>query len=528
MSQTSQRTADLSPDEKRALLAQLLRKKVSGSNSFYPLSDNQQGIWFLCQFVPKSSIYNVSFAARISSDVNTPALRRAFQALVDRHPSLRTTVTVRSGKPVQQIHERLKVHFEEIDASTWREDELQTRLVEETQRPFDLERGPVLRVSLFTRSAQEHILVLVVHHIVVDFWSLAVILNELDVLYPAEKAGRPAALPPLDLQYTDFIRWQTELLASPEGERLWAYWKKQLAGQLPVLDLPTDRPRPPIQTFRGTQHDFTLNDELARRLKALAKAEGATLYMVLLAAFEVMLYYHTGQEDILVASPMVGRSRAEFAGIVGFFANPVVLRANPSGNPTFQAFLGRVRETVLAALEHQDYPTLRLVQRLRPTRDLSRSPLCQVMFALDKPHRLAEQAGPAFALGETGLRMNSGGLVLESLPVERRAAALDLVMLIIETAGSFSASIRYNSDLFDAAAIIRMAGHFEILLRHVVTQPNAELNALKEILAEADRQQQVTTRNEYRRANLQKLKTVKRKAVSGSQLSGNSGITRRT
>jgi hypothetical protein len=528
MSQTSQRTADLSPNEKRALLAQLLRKKVSGSKSFYPLSDNQQGIWFLCQFAPESSLYNVSFAARICSDVNTPALRRAFQALLDRHPSLRTTIAVRSGKPVQQIHEHLKVHFEETDASTWPEDELKSRLAEETQRPFDLERGPVLRVSLFTRSAQEHILVLVVHHIVVDFWSLAVILNEIGVLYPAEKAGRPAALLPLDLQYTDFIRWQTEMLASPEGERLWTYWKKQLAGPLSVLNLPTDRPRPPIQTFHGAQHDFTVNDELTPLLKALAKAEGTTLYMVLLAAFELMLYYHSGQEDILVASPMVGRSRAEFEGIVGFFANPVVLRANLSGNPTFRAFLGQVRQTVLAALEHQDYPTLRLVQRLRPTRDLSRSPLCQVMFALDKPHRLAEQAGPAFVLSETGLRMNTGGLVLESLPVEHRAAALDLVILIIETAGSFSASMRYNSDLFDAAAIIRMAEHFEILLRHVVTQPHAELNALKEILAEADRQQLETTRNEYRKANLQKLKTVKRKPVSGSQLSGNSGITGRT
>ena len=521
MSQTSRRTADLSPDEKRALLAQLLRKKASGSQAFYPLSDNQQGIWFLCQFVPDTSIYNVSFAARISSEVNTPALRRAFQALVDRHPSLRTTVTVRAGKPVQHIHQHQKVYFEVIDASTWGADELQTRLAEETQRPFDLERGPVLRVSLFTRSPQEHILVLVVHHIVVDFWSLAVILNELGVLYAAEKSGRPVALPPLELQYIDFIRWQSELLASPEGDRLWTYWKKQLAGRLPVLDLPTDRPRPPIQTFHGAQHDFTVHNELARSLKALAKAEGTTLYVVLLAAFEVMLYYHSGQEDILVASPMVGRSRAEFEGIVGFFANPVVLRANLSGNPTFGAFLGRVRETVLAALEHQDYPTLRLVQRLRPPRDLSRSPLCQVMFALDRPHRLAEQAAPALALGETGIRMHTGGLVLESLPLERRAAALDLVLLIIETAESFSASIRYNSDLFDAATIIRMAEHFEMLLHHVVTQPNAKLNALKERLAEADRQQQLTRRNEYRRVNLQKLKTAKRKAVSGAQLSGN-------
>ncbi|MGD0207573.1 MAG: amino acid adenylation domain-containing protein [Verrucomicrobiota bacterium] len=480
--------ADLSPNEKRALLAQLLRKKVSGSQSFYPLSDNQQGIWFLCQFAPESSIYNVSFAARIRSAVDIPAFRRAFQALVDRHPSLRTTIAVHSGIPVQQIHEHQPVHFEETDASTWRGDELQTRLVEETQRRFDLERGPVMRVSLFTRSAQEHILLLVIHHIVVDFWSLAVILNELGVLYPAEKAGRPAALPPLDLQYTDFVRWQTEMLASPAGERLWDYWKKQLAGPLPVLNLPTDRPRPPIQMFRGAQHDFTLNDELARRLRALAKAEGATLYMVLLAAFELMLYHHSGQEDILVASPMVGRSRAEFEGIVGFFANPVVLRANLSGNPTFRALLGQVRQTVLAALEHQDYPTLRLVQRLRPPRDLSRSPLCQTMFVLDKPHRVAEQAGPAFARGETGLRMDLGGFVMESIPLERRAATLDLVMLIIETTGSLSASIRFNTDLFDAATIARMAGHFQALLESVIRDPAAAIGDL-EILTGAERQQ---------------------------------------
>jgi amino acid adenylation domain-containing protein len=488
MSQTAQPIADLSPNEKRVLLAQLLRKKVSGTKSFYPLSDNQQGIWFLCQFAPESSIYNVSFAARIHSDVDIPAFHRAFQALVDRHPSLRTTIAVHSGKPVQQVQEHQPVHFEETDASTWREDELQTRLVEETQRRFDLERGPVMRVSLFTRSAEEHILLLVIHHIVVDFWSLAIILNELGVLYPAEKAGRPAALPPLDLQYTDFVRWQTEILAGPVGERLWDYWKKQLAGPLPVLNLPTDRPRPPIQMFRGAQYDFTLDDELARRLRALAKAEGATLYMILLAAFELMLYHHSSQEDILVASPMVGRSRAEFEGLVGFFANPVVLRANLSGNPTFRALLGRVRQTVLAALEHQDYPTLRLVQRLRPPRDLSRSPLCQTMFVLDKPHRVSERSAPAFARGETGLRMDLGGFVMESIPLERRAATLDLVMLIIETTGSLSASIRFNTDLFDAATIARMVGHFHTLLESVIQDPAAEIGDL-DILTDAERQQ---------------------------------------
>jgi hypothetical protein len=519
MSNASHRIADLSPAEKRALLAKLLRKEASESQSFQPLSYNQQGIWFLYQLAPESMVYNVNFAARIRSNVDIPALRRAFQALVDRHPALRTTFSVRSGKPAQQVHQELGVHFVETDASGWNSEVLKIRLLEEAYRPFDLERGPVLRVNLFTCSAQEHVLLLVVHHIAIDFWSLAVLLTELGVLYPAEKAGVKALLPALDSQYTDYVRWQAEMLAGPEGERLWAYWQKQLAGQLPLLELPTDRPRPPVPTYRGASYDFHLNDELSRRLKALAKAQGATLYMVLLAAFHLILHYHTGQEDLLVGSPVLGRSRVEFEGIVGLFTNPVILRANCSGNPTFEAFLDQVRRTVLAALEHQDYPTLLLVERLRPARDLSRPPLCQVMFVLDKPHHLAEQGAPIFVLGDNGLRMNPGGLELEAVPLEHRAATLDLVMLTIETAHSLSVSIRYNSELFDAATITRIAKHFEIVLHHVTTQADARLNALKDILAGMDRQQLAAARQQYREANAQRLKTVKRVAVSISQLS---------
>ena len=525
MSNASQRIADLSPAEKRALLAKLLRKEASESPPFQPLSYNQQGIWFLYQLAPESMVYNVNFAARIRSNVDIPALRRAFQALVDRHPALRTTFSVLSGKPAQQVHQELGVHFVETDASGLNSEVLQSRLLEEAYRPFDLERGPVLRVNLFTCSAQEHVLLLVVHHIAIDFWSLAVLLTELGVLYAAEKAGVQALLPALDSQYTDYVRWQAEMLAGPEGERLWAYWQKQLSGQLPLLELPTDRPRPSVPTYRGASYDFHLNDELSRRLKELAKVQGATLYMVLLAAFHVILHYHTGQEDLLVGSPVLGRSRVEFEGIVGLFTNPVILRANCSGNPTFEAFLAQVRQTVLAALEHQDYPTLLLVERLRPARDLSRPPLCQVMFVLDKPHQLAEQGAPAFVLGDSGLRINPGGLELEALPLEHRAATLDLVMLTIETAHSLSVSIRYNSELFDAATITRIAKHFETLLRHVVTQADARLNALKSILASMDKQELAATRQQYREANLQRLKTVKRVPVSVSQLSsdGTSG-----
>ncbi len=517
MSNASQRIADLSPEERRALLAKLLRKEANESQSLQPLSYNQQGIWFLYQLAPESRVYNVNFAARIRSDVDIPALRRAFQALVDRHPALRTTFCVRSGKPAQRVHPHLAVHFVETDASAWDSEVLKTRLLEEAYRPFDLERGPVLRVNLFTCSANDHVLLLVVHHIVIDFWSLALLLTELGTLYPAERAGARALLPALDSQYTDYVRWQAEMLASAEGERLWVYWQKQLAGQLPLLELPTDRPRPPVPTYRGASYDFHLNYELSSRLKALAKAQGATLYMVLLAAFQVILHHHSGQEDLLVGSPVLGRSRAEFEGVVGLFTNPVILRANCSGNPTFEAFLGQVRQTVLAALEHQDYPTLLLVERLHPARDLSRPPLCQVMFVLDKPHQLAEQGAPAFVLGDSGLRMNPGGLELEALSLEHRAATLDLVMLTIEAAHSLSISIRYNSDLFDAATISRIAKHFETLLHHVTTQPNARLNALRSILAGVDRQEMAEIRGQYREANLQRLKTAKRIAISVSQ-----------
>ncbi len=496
MPDVSNRIAGLSSAEKRALLADLLREKARAVESFYPLSYNQQGIWFLSQLAPESMVYNVSFAARITSELDVPALRRSFQALVDRHPCLRTTFTVRSGKPVQRIHQGAKVHFEELDASAWSRDEIESRLTDEAHRPFDLEQGPLLRVSVFKRSEREHYLLLVVHHIVIDFWSLAILLNELGVLYPAEAADRRATLPPLHLQYGDYVRWQSEMLAGAEGERLWGYWRKQLAGSLPVLELPTDRPRQPIQTHRGGSHDFVLSDELSGKLKLLAKAQGATLYVVMLAAFQAMLHYLSGQDDLIVGSPVVGRSRAEFEEIVGLFTNPVFLRVSLSGNPTFQEFVSHVRHTALDALEHQDFPTLLLVERLKPARDLSRPPICQVMFVLDKPHGLAEQGAPTFVHGEAGPTMNSGGLVLESFPLEHRSASLDLVLLVVESTQSLSISMRYNAELFDHSTITRFGKYFEVLLQHVVSHPDARLSALAEVLDAADPKHQSAAREE--------------------------------
>jgi hypothetical protein len=506
--------ADLSPAKRRALLADLLREKRSSQETRSPLSYNQQGIWFLSQLAPESMVYNVSFAARIGSEVNIPALRRAFQALVDRHPCLRTNFSVHGGKPMQRIHQNTHVQFEEADASSWSSEELKPRLADEAHRPFDLQQDPLLRVLVYTRSAREHFLLLVVHHIVIDFWSLAILLKELGALYSAEANALPTALPPLGLQYSDYVRWQSQMLAGVEGERLWKYWQKQLAGPLPVLELPTDHSRGAIQSDRGGSYEFSLSDQLSSRLRAFAMTQGTTLYVVMLAAFQALLHYLTGQRDLIVGCPVIGRNRAEFEPIVGLFTNPVFLRAKISGNPTFQEFLTQVRQTVLAALEHQDYPTLLLVERLRPVRDLSRPPMCQTMFVLDKPHGLAEPGAPSFMPGEGGPTMSSGGLILESFPLEHRSASLDLVLLVVESSQSLSISIRYNSELFDPPTISAIANDFKTLLERVVQRPEVRLSELAGVLSTLRRPQQAAAREDLREINLRKLYSTRRRAIS--------------
>jgi amino acid adenylation domain-containing protein len=487
MSIIPKQTANFSAEEKLALLAQLLREKVNESKSVFPLSQGQQALWFLYKLVPHSWAYNTLFTARILSPVDIPVLRRTFQALMERHPSLRATYTERDGKPFQQIHEEVEVHFEEIDASTWNWDELKEQVTQEGRRPFNLEQGSVMRVSLFTRSPKDHILMLAIHHIASDFWSLLILMDELRLLYPAEKAGTQASLPPQNLSYVDYVQWQNQMLASAAGERLWAYWREQLAGELSVLNVPTDRPRSPVQTYQGASHSFRLKEELAHRLKGLAQAEKATLYMTLLAAFQVLLYRYTGQEDILVGSPTFGRTQREFVEIVGYFVNPVVLRANLGGNPTFQAFLSQVRQTVLGAIAHQDYPFPLLVERLQPNRDLSRSPIFQVLFALQKPQQF-EEVVELFAPSETASQVNWGELKLEPFEIPQQEGQFDLTLEMIEAGESLFGVFKYNTDLFEADTITRMSGHFHTLLEAIVTNPQQPVSQFP-LLSEVERHQ---------------------------------------
>jgi amino acid adenylation domain-containing protein/thioester reductase-like protein len=487
---------NLSLDQKRALLAELLQKKASESKSEYPLSYGQEALWFVQQLAPENAAYNVNFAGYISTDLDIPALRRSFQKLVNRHAALRTFFPVCDGKPVQRVQKNLEVHLLEIEASPWSQDKLYKRLVQEAHRPFDLKKGPILRVKLFMRPAL-HVLLVSVHHIVYDAISLVIILDELRTLYYAEKSGRKLSLPSLRVQYTDYVCWQNEMLKGKEGERLRAYWQKQLAGELLILKLPTDRPRPPFQTFHGATHPFRINKELSQRLKVLARREGVTPYQNLLAAFQVLLYRYSGQEDILVGSPMAGRTKAEFESLVGYFMNPVVLRADLSGDPTFKEFLDHVHRTVLEAFENQDYPFLLLVEDLQPIRDPSRSPIFQFMFNMPKAHRLEEQGVAQFVLGDSGARIDLGGIDLEIFAVEQHTAMFDLLLTMVEAEGIFSASLQYNTDIFNADTIARMVAHFQTILTSIVANPTQKVSELP-ILTDAERHQLLAEWNNTR------------------------------
>jgi amino acid adenylation domain-containing protein/non-ribosomal peptide synthase protein (TIGR01720 family) len=467
-------------------VAQAAFIKESTQSRAFPLSHGQQALWFLQQLAPESAAYNIASALRIKAKPDGAALRSAFQSLVERHAALRTTFSAVQGRAVQYLHEEAKASFETVDASLWDDAALAERLRDEAHLPFDLEHGPLLRAVLFRRADDEQVLLLVAHHIVIDFWSLAILMRELGALYRAATNGTTATLGPHTSNYFDYVRWQQQLLAGEAGERLAAFWQQQLAGELPVLNLHTDRPRPATQTFRGASEPLRLDAQLTVRLKALSQANDATLFITLLTAFKSLLYRYTGQEDLLVGSPTAGRHSAQFAATVGYFVNSVVLRTSPNGALSFEEFLKQVRETTLAAFAHQEYPFALLVKQLQTERDPSRSPLFQAMFTLNKSQLAGEEGMGAFSLGEAGARMNLGGLPLESMRIEQRIAQFDLSLTMVEVGDGLSASLEYNTDLFDAATIKRLLGHFQTLLEAVAARPSQRLDCLP-LLKESER-----------------------------------------
>ncbi|MEI2580369.1 amino acid adenylation domain-containing protein [Scytonema sp. PRP1] len=463
----------------------ILIRRAATPNTI-PLSHGQQALWFLYKLAPESAAYNVAFTARICSNLDVLALRQAFGTLIARHPMLRTTFREQNGEPVQEVHQFQEVWLEEVDASTWNGEELKQRVVEAYKRPINLETGPVMRVNLFGVTEQDYVLLLTIHHIACDGWSLWILVNELRLLYAAQKERVKATLPAINFFYQDFIQWQAQILSGSQREDLWKYWQQQLAGELPLLNLPTDRPRPSVQTYQGASHAFKLSKEVVQKLKELAQVEGVTLYMILLAAFGVLLHRYTGQSDILVGSSTTGRSKTEFANIVGYFVNPVVLRANFLGNPTFKAFLAQVRSRVLGAIAHQDYPFPLLVKQLQSNRDISYSPIFQVSFVLQKPQQ--DQVVDLLNNSETGIPVNWGSLLLKPFEMAQQEGQFDLTLEMVETKESLKSAFKYNTDLFDVATIERMAGHFQTLLEAVVSHPSQRVSDLP-LLDDAQRHQ---------------------------------------
>jgi len=462
-----------------------------------PLSFAQQRLWVIDQLNPGSAAYNIPLAIRISGPLNCLALEQSFNELIARHESLRTTFQSRNGQPVQIIAAPEPFHLPLVDlgdlAEAEREAETQRRSASEAGRPFDLGQGPLLRIQLLRLAADSHVLLLVMHHIVSDGWSMDVLVQELTQLYDAFNQGQPSPLPELPIQYADFAVWQRQWLAENVLEEQLAYWKQQLSGDLAVLDLPTDWPRPAVQTYPGANYSFALTSETTAALKQLGEESGATLFMTLLAAFKALLARLSGQEDILIGAPIAGRSRAELETLIGFFVNTLVLRTDLGGNPTFVALLERVRDVSLTAYQYQDVPFEKLVEELRPERDVSRTPLFQVMFSVQKG-------------GQEELAVEQ--LAFTSLPATTATAKFDLTLVLEESGEGLRGGLNYNTDLFAPGTIERMIGQYQRLLSAVIANPELHLSELP-LLTEAEKQQQLVdwndTQAEYPQQCIQEL-----------------------
>jgi amino acid adenylation domain-containing protein len=452
----------------------------------FPASFAQQRLWFLDQLIPGNAIYNVPTVIRLTGSLNLTALEQTFNEIVRRHETLRTTFVVLDGQPLQAIEPSLTIPLSVLDLQQLPPDEQEVRakciVTAEIEHPFDLSSGALLRVKLLVLSQTEHILLLNMHHIICDDWSIGVLIRELGTLYAAFAQNQPSPLLELPLQYADFAHWQREWLQGEVLQTQLGYWRDQL-NAISILHLPTDKPRPAIQSYQGATQFIELPKKLIDALEKLSQQEGVTLFMTLLAAFKTLLYRYTYQEDIALGSPIANRNRSEIEGIIGFFVNSLVLRSNLSGNPTFRELLGRVREVTLGAYSHQDLPFEKLVEELHPERNLSHHPLFQVVFGC--------QNAPMSAL-------ELPGLVPSFMNIDFKKTRFDLELHLWkcsedfrslwganwEYSEGFRGVMVYNTDLFDKATISRMLKHFKTLLSGIVANPDqriANLPLLSEV-----------------------------------------------
>ena len=495
-----ERRAKLSP-EKQAMLEKRLRGK-SGSHTPAPhiprrsdqgpapLSFAQERLWFLEQLVPGNTGYIIPIAVRLTGRLHMWALMQALNTIVARHETLRTTFATIDGQTLQIIGPARPLPLPVIDLSTQpanlREDAVRQIAGAELRQPFDLTQGPLLRAHLLRLDASDHVLLLTMHHIISDGWSLKVLIQEMMVLYKAyqESGVRPGLVPPdplmpLPIQYADFAVWQCNQLQGANLDSQLSYWRERLAEAPPTLELPLDRPRPAVQTFAGAIHTFELPAALIEAIRGLNQREGLTLFMTLLGAFDALLARYTGQTQVVIGTSIANRHYGEMEGLIGFFVNSLVMHTDLSGDPSFRELLTRVLETALGAYAHQDLPFEKLVEALRPKRDPSRHPIFQVMFTLQNIPM------PAIELP---------GLTLKPFAFDSRAAQFDLSLTMVKSTDTITGTLEYNTDLFEPTTIARMAEHFLALLEHAVAHPETRLSQLP-LWTEAERHRLLTAWN---------------------------------
>ena len=441
--------------------AQLPIASIREDGQHLPLSYAQERQWFLWQLDPDSAAYHVPGALRLSGRLDKAALQRSFDTLVARHESLRTRLHLDGEQRAQEVLPQAVIEIAERAVD---EANLKASVEAEIARPFDLQQGPLLRVSLLALSDQEHVLVLVQHHIVSDGWSMGVMVQELMQLYAAYSQGQDCALAPLPIQYADYALWQRSWMEAGEKARQLTYWRELLSGTQPVLELPFDQPRPAQQSFRGARQDIALEPALVEGLKALAQREGVTMFMLLLASFQAFLYRYSGQPDIRVGVPIANRNRVETESLIGFFVNTQVLKADLDGQMSFAQLLQHTKRRALEAQAHQDLPFEQLVEALQPERSLSHNPLFQVMFNHQARSHSAGQQLP--------------GLSVANLELDSHSAQFDLSLDTQESGEGIWASLTYATDLFSAATVARMGEHWLGLLRDAVANSALPLQDL--------------------------------------------------
>ncbi len=473
-----------------------------------PLSFAQQRLWFLSKLESDGWSYNLSFALKLSGMLDVDALTQSFKQVINRHETLRTTFHEIDGEPVQAIGsvDELVLPIDNLCglSEDQRDEAVREAASVEVRRPFRLDQDRPIRARLLRLSEQEHVLLVTLHHIAADAWSMTLLANEIAVFYQAkvrQAADIADALPPLPVQYADFARWQRRWLQGPVLDAHWAYWKQRLGVNPPILKLPTDRPRPAVQTFRGGRHLFTVPTEYADQLRALSRKEGVTLFMSLLAAFNVLLFRTTGQMDILIGTDVANRNREETENLIGFFVNLLPLRSDLSGNPTFLELLGQVRRTALEAYAHQDLPFEKIVEALKLKRDLGGNPLVQTLLVL--------QNVPTPS-------MELPGLDVAALEFESEVARFDLGLFMEDAEDGLTGLWKYSTDLFDASTIAGLSERFVTLLVNIVARPETRLSAI-EVLSHTEKESAMIDSKQRAESKFKRFKSIQPKAVPLAQ-----------